>query len=325
MRAVRYARFGRSDVLEVVEVDKPVPAAGELLVEVRAASLNPLDWKIRAGHLRLVPMFKRPPRGVGVDFAGIVVAVGGGAGPRHVGERVFGSLSPFGRTGSCAEFITIRASRVTPIPSPLSDEVAAALPVAAGTALQALADDAKLGAGQRVLITGAGGGVGHFAVQVAKHLGAQVSATCGPANVEFVRSLGADQVLDYTQPDALSRLGAPLDVVFDVAESIGWRGARGLLTRNGCYIGTGGSAATAISTTVASAIAPLVGIRAQTYVLRTGPALDERLARLAVDGVLVPHIAQRIGLDGVAKAQASMETGHGRGKIVVTPASAPPV
>lgn len=324
MRAVRYDRFGPPDVLHVIEVPDPVPAAGELLIRVDAASLNPLDWKIRDGHLRLLPVFARPPRITGTDFAGRIVGIGGGAGPRHVGERVMGSLSPFGRAGSCAELLVVAAPRVTPIPDALTDEVAAALPLAAGTALQALADDAKVVAGQRVMITGAAGGVGHFAVQIAKHLGAQVVATCGSGNVEFVQALGADVVLDYTEPDYLARVGAPCDVVFDVAEAIGVSRAKDLLVRNGLYLGTGGSASSALGTAFAGAFAPLAGMRAQTFVLRSSPELHQRVVALAAAGQLVPTITRRVGLDEVADAQASMQTGHGRGKIVVLPQSAGP-
>jgi NADPH:quinone reductase-like Zn-dependent oxidoreductase len=320
MRAVRYDRFGPPDVLHVADVPERAPRAGELRVRVLAASLNPVDWKIRAGHVRFVPLFARPPRTTGCDFAGEIVGTGGGAGPRHVGERVFGSLSPFGRDGSCAEFLVVAAARVTPTPAALADDAAATLPIAGGTALQALADDAAVGPGRRVLITGAAGGVGHFAVQVAKHLGAHTVATCGPGNVEFVRTLGADEVVDYTLPDCLSRVGGGFDVVFDVAESIGWRRSRDLLVRHGLYLATGGSTASAVETSVAGVVAPfLAGVRARTFVLEGGPKMNERLAELAAAGVLKPHIARRVPLDEVAEAQRAMETGHGRGKIVVAP------
>lgn len=320
MRAVRYRRFGPPEVLEVAELPDPVPAAGELLVRVGAASLNPLDWKIRAGHVRFIPVFARPPRVTGCDFAGTIVGTGGGPGPRHVGERVFGSLSPFGRAGSCADLVVVPAARVTPTPEGVDDEAAASLPMAGGTALQALADDAKVAAGQRVLVTGAAGGVGHFAVQVAKHLGAQVVATCGPANVEFVRALGADQVLDYTAGDPLARVAAPFDVVFDVAESIGWRRARSLVVKDGLYIGIGGSAWSAAQATLASFVAPWsANLRVRTFMLRGGPAINERLAALASERAVVPHVARRVPLDGVADAQRAMQSGHGRGKIVVVP------
>lgn len=321
MRAVRYLRYGPPDVLEVADVPDPVPRAGELLVRVHAASLNPVDWKIRAGHLRFVPLFASPPRVVGIDFAGEIVGVGGGPGPHHVGERVFGALSPFRRGGSCAERIVVDARRATTIPAEVSDEAAATLPIAGGAALEALEYDAMLQAGQRVLVTGAAGGVGHFAVQVAKHLGAQVVATASASNLDFVRTLGADQVLDYASGDYLARVGAPFDVVFDVAEAIGWRRARQVLVRNGLYIGTGGSTATAIETTVASLIAPFTaGVRVRTFVPRRGVEIHQRLAALAAQRAIVPHIARRISFDQVAEAQRAMETGHGRGKIVVVPA-----
>jgi len=319
MRAIRYPRFGPPDVLEVVDVDAPEPAAGEVKGRVAAASLNPLDWKIRDGHLRLVPMLARPPRGTGTDFAGEIVAIGGGPGPRHVGERVFGSLSPLGRQGSCAEFVTAPASHVAPIPAALSFDGAATLPVAGGTAVQALADDAPLAAGQRVLVTGGAGGVGHFAVQYAKHLGAHVTATCSASNVDFVTALGADRVLDYTRTDVLA-CGETFDVVFDAVNALGWRGARTLLVRDGTYLGTAGSTTAAIGTGVGAVLSALGGgIRVRNLMLRADATSLARLATLAGAGALRPHVARRIGLDEVRDAQRDMERGHGRGKIVVVP------
>jgi len=319
MRALRYRRFGAPEVLEVVELDAPQPAAGELLVRVEAASLNPLDWKIRDGHLRLVPMLARPPRGTGTDFAGEIVAVGGGPGPRHVGERVFGSLSPFGRQGSCAEFVCVAAHHVFAMPPSLSCTQAATLPVAGGTAVQALADDAGVASGQRVLITGGAGGVGHFAVQYARHLGAHVTATCGPSNLEFVRGLGADRVIDYTASD-VTRCGDAFDVVFDAVNALGWQRARRLLRRGGLYLGTAGSTSSAIATGLGALLAPMAaGVRVRNLMLRANQRTLGRLAELAGMGVLQPHVARRIGLHEVADAQREMQGGHGRGKIVVLP------
>lgn len=319
MRVVRFASFGPPEVLAVVELAEPVPNAGEIKVKVFAAGLNPLDWKIRAGHVRFIPMFARPPRTVGVELAGEIVGVGGGPGRRHVGERVFCSLSPFGRDGSCAEYAVVSAHRAVPIPAGVAYEQAAVTPVAGGTAVQALMDDAKLGAGQRVLITGAAGGVGHFAVQVAKHLGAHVVGTCSAANVEFVRELGADEVIDYSHQDVTSRSDR-FDVVFDAADALGWRRARTLLVRGGLYLGTGGSASSAIGTAAAGILAPaLTRTRARTLVLKDGGASCRRLAALLAQDVIKPHVAHRVSLDQVAEAQRRMETGHGRGKTVVLP------
>jgi NADPH:quinone reductase-like Zn-dependent oxidoreductase len=322
VRAARYDRYGPPDVLHVAEVPVPEPLAGEVRLRVEAASLNPLDWKVREGHLRFVPVFKSPPRITGCDVAGVIVAVGGGPGPRHVGERVFGSLSPLGREGSCAEFCVIGAHRIVPIPEGIDFATAAALPVAAGTAVQALADEAHLAAGQRVLVTGAAGGVGHFAVQYAKHLGAHVVAVCGPDNVDFVASLGADRVVDYRATDVAS-LDETFDLVFDAANALDWHASRRLLVRGGLYLGTAGSARSAVATAIGGLLAPLAGgTRARNLTLRGNRQDLERLARLAAEGVLRPHVARRIGLDEVAQAQAAMATGHGRGKIVVVPAGA---
>ena len=172
MRALRYDRYGSPDVLRVVEVPEPIPRAGEVKVRVRAAGLNPLDWKACAGHLRWLPGFRGPPRGIGCDFAGEIVGVGGGPMTHYVGERVFGAVHPFARDGTLAEIVVVASERVASSPSDLPHDTAAALPVAGGTALQALMDVAHLTAGQRVLINGAAGGVGHLAVQIAKHAGA---------------------------------------------------------------------------------------------------------------------------------------------------------
>jgi NADPH:quinone reductase-like Zn-dependent oxidoreductase len=319
MRAIRYRRFGPPELLEVVDVDPPEPAAGEIKVRIAAASLNPLDWKIRDGHLRLVPVLARPPRGTGTDFAGEIVATGGGPGPRHVGERVFGSLSPFGRQGSCAEFVTVPAQHAVAMPPALTFEQAATLPVAGGTAVQALADDGRLTAGQRVLVTGGAGGVGHFAVRYAKHLGAHVSATCGPSNVEFVAGLGADRVIDYTRTD-VHACGETFDLVFDAVNALDWRRARRLLVPGGLYLGTAGSTAAAIATGVGAFVTSIAGgIRVRNLMLRAGADSLQRLAQLAAAGALQPHIERRVGLDAVAEVQQVMQRGHGRGKFVVLP------
>lgn len=320
MRALRYDRYGPPDVLKLVEIDEPVPRAGELKVRVGAASLNPLDVKIRAGHTRLLPMFERPPRGTGVDFAGVVVGTGGGDVRGYFpGARVFGAASPFRRDGTFAEFVCVRPSDVAPTPSSLDDEHAAALPVAGGTAVQALADEARLASGMRVLVHGAAGGVGHYAVQYARHVGARVTATCGPGNVDFVRGLGADEVLDYTRDD-WRRAGAPYDVIFDTTGHVGWRGCRGTLAADGVYVNTGPDAASVVATLAERLAARLAGRqRVVALVLKTGADAWRRLAKLAEAGALAPHVRATIGLAEVVEAERQMETGHGRGKVVVVP------
>ena len=317
MRALRYDRFGPPEVLQVVDIPEPVPQAGEVKVRVHAASLNPLDWKIRAGHLRWLPMFRRPPRTLGCDFAGEIVGVSAGARSHYTGQRVFGSLLPFRRDGALAEFLVAGVDRLAAMPDDLGYEQAAALPVAGGTALQAVVDEARLGAGQRILITGAAGGVGHFAVQIARHAGAHVVAVCSAANADFVRGLGADDVIDYAREDFTQRADR-FDAVFDAACASSFSAARAVLTATGCYLNTGGDAAAVAGTAMGAFLARISsGQRAIPIVLAGGSARWERLAALAQQGALRPHIERAIALEDVADAQRAMETGHGRGKIVV--------
>ncbi len=317
MRALRFDRYGAADVLHVDDVPEPVVRGAQAKVRVHAVALNPLDYKVRAGALRLFPGFHGPPRGLGSDFAGEIVAIGGGATQRHVGERVFGSLLPFAREGALADFIVVPYERMLPLPAGVDFASAASLPIAGGTALQALADDASLAAGQRVLITGAAGGVGHFAVQVAKHLGAEVVAVCSAGNVDFVRSLGADEVVDYAQAD-FTRRDDRFDVVFDAAGAASFAGARRLLTDAGVYVNTGGTAKGLVTTIAASVLTAVASKqRAIAFVLRNRPALWARLLDLLQAGALRPHVERVVALDEVAAAQQAMETGHGRGKVVV--------
>lgn len=319
MRAVRYDRYGPPDVLRVADVPEPVPGAGEVKIRVRAASLNPIDWKIRAGELRWVPIFRGPPRGSGSDLAGEIVGVGSGVAPRHAGERVFGAISPLLRDGAFAEYAVVSAASVTTMPDQVDFVQAAALPGSGGTALQALVDKARLTAGQRVLINGAGGGVGHFAVQIAKHVGAHVVGVCSAANATFVRELGADEVVDYTRDDFTGR-NDRFDVVFDVVGTSSFAAARPILTESGCYINTMGTG-TAMVNTIAGAVAARLTSRqrAVPFMLQPGAATLQRLAELTERGVLRAHVERTISLAEVADAQREHEFGHGRGKIVVVP------
>ena len=317
MRALRFDRYGPPEVLRVEELPEPSPQVGQAKVRVRAVGLNPLDWKVRAGHLRYLPISKGPPRGLGGDFAGAIVGIGGGATERHIGERVLGSLLPFARDGALAEFIVVPYGRLIGLPDGIDDGRAAALPVAGGTALQALVDEAGVVAGQRVLITGAAGGVGHFAVQIAKHLGAHVVAVCGALNADFVRGQGADEAIDYAQEDFTLREDR-FDLVFDAACTSSFDAAKRVLTWSGRYINTGGTPA-ALARTVASAVMARFTTRQRAIpiFLDNGPPIWKRLVQLVQSGILIPHIDRTISLEGVTEAQRDMETGHGRGKIVV--------
>ena len=317
MRALRYHRYGPPEVLQIDELPEPSPAAAHAKIRVRMAGLNAIDWKILAGHVRFIPVFRSPPRGVGFDFSGEIVGIGGGGTSRHIGQKVFGSFLPFGRDGACAEFISVPYERILELPQEVDDAQAAALPIAGGTALQALTDEAQLAPGQRVLITGAAGGVGHFGIQIAKHLGAHVVAVCSARNADFVQRLGADEVVDYAKHD-FTRRDDRFDVVFDAACASSFAASRRVLTDSGIYINTGGDMGSVLRTATSAALARLTSRqRAVPLTLKNGPAIWRRLLDLLRQGVLRAHIERNIAMEEVADAFRAMGTGHGRGKIVV--------
>jgi NADPH:quinone reductase-like Zn-dependent oxidoreductase len=221
MRAVVYHKYGAPDVLRLEDVEQPVPADDEVLVRVRASSVNPLDWHSLTGtpyitRIALGPLKPRSNR-LGVDVAGQVEAIGKDVTGFRPGDEVFGVGS-----GAFAEYVCIREDRAVALkPANLSFEEAAAVPVAGVTALQGLRDRGQIQAGQRVLINGASGGVGTFAVQIAKALGAEVTGVCSTRNVDLVRSIGADHVIDYTHED-FTRADQRYDLMLDVAGSRSW-------------------------------------------------------------------------------------------------------
>ena len=318
MRALRYHRYGSPEVIQLDDLPEPTPGPGFAKVRIRAAGLNSIDWKILAGDVRFLPVFRSPPRGVGFDFAGEIVGIGGGATERHPGERVFGSLLPFGRDGACSEYVVAPYDRMIRLPGEVDDLQAAALPIAGGTALQALIDDGHLLRDQRVLITGAAGGVGHFAVQIAKDVGAHVVAVCSARNAEFVRSLGADEIVDYGKDDFTLREDR-FDLVFDAACASSFAAARRVLTEDGCYINTSGSAE-ALLTTIGSAIFARITSqqRAVPFTLNNGPPIWRRLLELVRRKKLHAHLARTVVIEEAVDALRDMSTGHGQGKVVVT-------
>ena len=312
MHAMIYDRFGDASVLRQRAVEAPSAGRGEVQVRISVASLNPVDFKLRNGMLRIIGRPRRPAI-TGKDFAGTVSAIGPGVSGFAVGQRVFGSVNPMNGAGTCAEFVALPTELIAPTPDAVSDEVAACLPVAAGTALQALTDIAGLRDGQHALVIGASGAVGAAGVQIARSIGARVSGVCGSPNVDYVRGLGADPVIDYRTEDWRGR-NALYDVIFDAAATSSFAEARRHLTPRGCYINTMPRAAV-----IASAfLAPLLARqRCVPFMLKNDAVLLGRLAALAEARVLVPHIAEVIGLDQVAAAQARLEAGRVHGKICV--------
>lgn len=321
MRALTYACYGSADVLRLDVVERPQPAPGRLLVRVHAASVNPLDWHYMHGTplvMRIDSGVGRPhdPR-MGADFSGVVTAIGDGVTGFATGDAVFGSAS-----GALAEYVTVSATAVAHVPAGLPIEEAAALPVAGVTALQAVRDLGGVHAGQRVLVNGASGGVGTFAVQIAKALGAEVTGVSSTRNLELVRSLGAAHVVDYTRDD-FTKSDRLYDVVIDAVGNRDLRDIRRVMTPDGiCVIVGGGGPERSFLGPVAGLLGALAYDRvvSQRFVPFLAGVTAERLnalADLVRTGAVRPVIDRRYGFDEAADAVRYLEAGRARGKVLV--------
>ncbi|MGZ5572634.1 MAG: NAD(P)-dependent alcohol dehydrogenase, partial [Usitatibacter sp.] len=278
----------------------------------RMAGLNPVDFKLRSGMLRMVGKPKRPAI-TGKDFAGEITALGPEVQGFAVGQRVFGSVDPMGGQGSCAQFVALSTDLIAPTPDALSDEVAASLPVASGTALRALSDIAELQRGQTILITGASGAVGASAVQIARSLGARITGVCGTANIEYVRSIGAGKVIDY-KTENWQKCDERFDAILDAAATATFSSAKPCLNANGIYINTMPGPKLILESIVARVTSRQ---RCVPFLLKTDAALLERLAGLAASHTIVPRIHEVIDLDQVGSAQRRMQEGKVHGKVCV--------
>ena len=319
MKAIVCSSYGRPDVLELAEVEKPALADDLVLVKVRAASVNPADWYGVAGPLIVRPstgLFKPRSDRTGIDFAGTVEAVGKDVTHVGPGDDVFGA-----RSGALAEYVTVRDAVVAK-PANITFEEAAAVPVAAITALQGLRDKGQLQAGQRVLINGASGGVGTFAVQIAKALGAEVTAVCSTRNVEQARSLGADHVIDYTRED-FTRSDRRYDLLLDVAGSKSWSQLRRVLTPDAIVVIVGAQKRRVfgpIGHIVRLRVASLLrgSQKAVFFIAKTNRADMEILRELLETGKVKPVVDRKYELAETADAFRYLGEGHARGKIIVT-------
>lgn len=324
MKAVVRRCYGPPDVLTLEEIEKPAPTAGRVLVKVHAASINPADWHFVRGEpyvIRLDFGFGAPknPR-VGIDFAGTVEAVGEGVTKFRPGDAVFG-----GANGALAEYLTIAEDGNLAIkPAGVSFAQAAAVNVAGLTALQTLRDRAGVKPGQKVLINGASGGVGTFAVQIAKHLGAEVTGVSSTRNLELVRSLGADQVIDYTRED-FTQGGVQYDVIMDNVVNRGILELRRVLTPKGKLILIGGGGIDA-SPWYGAFKAPIKALFISWFVdqdmgMFVSHHSSEDLAMIAglmQAGTVTPVIDRTYTLDETAEAMHYLETGRARGKVIIT-------
>ena len=326
MKAIRYDRYGSPDVLELRDIDMPAVSDDDVLVRVRAASVNPLDWHFMRGApylVRMVAGLSRPRASasrLGADMAGVVEAVGKNVTGFRPGDEVFGGRDD---RGTLAEYISIRQDgAVLAKPATLTFEQAAAVPVAAVTALQALCDKGRIQPGHKVLVNGASGGVGTYAVQIAKALGAKVTGVCSTANVEMVASIGADQVIDYTREDFTKARGE-YDVVIDIAGSRTLAQTRRVLVPKGVLVGVGGpDKGRWIGPLARSAgmalLSPVVRQRMAFFLAHQNKDDLGVLRELLEAGQVTPVIDRTYPLSEVAEAIGYLEQGHAKGKVVIT-------
>jgi NADPH:quinone reductase-like Zn-dependent oxidoreductase len=321
MKAIVHRCYGGPELLKLEEIEKPAPADNEVLVKVHAAAVNPLDWHYMRGKpyiMRMSSGFGAPssPR-LGVDFAGIVESVGSRVTRFKPGDAVFGS-----KRGAFAEYVRVPEDQSLVLkPANVSFEQAASAPIAAITALQALRDQGRLQPGQKVLINGASGGVGTFAVQIAKALGAEVTGVCSTRNVELVKSLGADHVVDYTQED-FAQGGKVYDLVLDNVGNRPMSDYTDILKPDGIFVIIGGPNEGAwlgamISPIKAKLLSPFVSQDFRFFLADSNPADLTLLGELMQSGKVAPVIDRHYPLAEVPAAIAYLESGRARGKVII--------
>jgi NADPH:quinone reductase-like Zn-dependent oxidoreductase len=316
MKAALYTQYGPPDVLQITDVEKPVPSDQEVLIRVRAASLNPLDWRLMSGRPYIARLFLglRPRVTPGRDVAGQVQAVGKNTTQFKPGDEVFGTCQ-----GAIAEYACAAESALVTKPAGVTFEQAASVPVAAYTALQGLRDHGRLEPGQRVLINGAAGGVGTFAVQIAKSLGAEVTAVCSAKSLEMIRSIGADHVIDYARED-FTRNAQRYDVIFDCIANHSPSACRRVLNPDGACVIAGGPKqlerllAHALKTL---ALSWFVRQRFVMFIAKRSQADLTTMGELMTAGKVTPVIDRCYRLNEAAEALRYLEAGHARGKVVI--------
>ncbi len=322
MNAISYDRYGSPDVLKCGETAKPAPAVDEVLIKVRAAAVNPYDWHFMRGEpyfVRIVAGGLRKPKDsrLGADVAGEIETVGKNVTQFKPGDGVFGSCK-----GAFAEYACAAESALVMKPDNVTFEQAASVPIAAFTALQGLRDKGKIQPGQKVLINGAAGGVGTFAVQIAKSFGAEVTGVCSTRNVEMVRSIGADHVVDYTQED-FTKSARRYDAILDCVGNHSFSECRRVLNPSGIYVGAGGTADNWMIGLLTRAIKALVlswfVSQKQVMVLAKPSKEDLTIMHdLLKAGKVTPVIDRSYNLPEVPEAIRYLEEGHARGKVVIT-------
>ncbi len=323
MKAVVYTKYGSPDVLELKEVEKPTPKDNDVLIKIHAAATNPADWHL----MRAEPFLARLENGLlkpkntrlGADVAGLVEAVGRNVTQFQVGDEVFGEL-PLNALGSFAEYVCANEEFLALKPVKLTFEQAAAVPLAAFTALQGLRDKGQIKPGQKVLINGASGGVGTFAVQIAKSFGAEVTGVCSTRNLDMVRSIGADYVIDYTKED-FTQTGQRYDLIFDAVGNRSVADFKRALSLHGiCAVAGFTTMSRLFQVVVLGAWVSMTGSK-KIGLMATAKANKKDLLfikELLEAGKVVPVIDRTYPLHQVPEAIRYLEQGHARGKVIIT-------
>jgi len=316
MKAVIIRQFGPPGVMKVEEVERPAIFSDQVLIRIHYSSVNPVDWKIRNGSLRFLTGSQFPMR-LGFDVAGEVVDLGPSVTKFLKGDRIFGMLN-YKQRGAYAEYAVVKEENIALIPEGLDFKEAAGMPLAALTGYQALHNKGRMRQGEVILVNGASGGVGSLAVQIARAGGAVVTGVCSTDNVEFVKSLGADRVIDYRKED-FAVLPDKYDIVFDAVGKQTFLGIRKSLTRLGCYITTLPNKPTDVLSFFLVPLCGLFGYNKKSFFVSVQPNASDlnSLALLAKEGKLRVLIDRVYRLDEIAEAHAYSETGRVKGKIVI--------
>ena len=319
MKAIVYTEYGSPDVLQLEEVEKPTPKDNEVLIEVHAASINYVDWQVLTGEstfLRLWNGGLRKPRHkiLGDDIAGRIESVGAKVTEFQPGDEVFG-ISTF---DAFAEYASVSEKDLAMKPASMTFNEAAAIPYAAMTALQGVRDKGKVKSGQKVLINGASGGVGMFAVQIAKQFGAEVTGVCSTSKLDMVRSIGADHVIDYTQEDFTAN-GQLFDLIFAIAGQRSIFDYRRALSSDGIYVCVGGSLGQYVQATLVGPLISITGSKKMGSMFTNPNKKDYAfLSELFKAGKVVPVIDRCFPLSEVPEALRYYGEGKVRGKIIIT-------
>ncbi len=321
MKAIVYEKYGTPDVCHLEEIEKPAPKEDEILVKVRAASVNAYDWHYLSADIFLIRLseglLKPKQTRLGADVAGVVEAVGGNVKQFKPGDEVFADIGPWGN-GSIAEYVCVPEIAFALKPANISFEEAAAVPMAALTALQGLRDKGQIQPGQKVMINGASGGVGTFAVQIAKTFGADVTAVCSTRNMDQARSLGADHVIDYTKED-FTQNGQLYDLILGVNGYHSLAAYKRALTPKGIYVMAGGSPAQIFEVLLlGSWMSRGGGKKMASITARTNQKDLGILKELMEAGKVKSVIDKRYPLSEAAEALGYLGQGHARGKVVIT-------